>query len=337
MDADIERLRREIDLIDEKILELLRRRMRISAEIGRIKKEKGLPVLNERRETEVLERAGIFSGVFREIVKTSRSVQERRVLGIVGLGRMGKLMARELSPFIDVIYCDPNVSSDEFQKVGLEELAEKSDMIMISTPASVAADVIKKAGSMMRDDSIIFDLSTVKSGIREALESVRGRSCSIHPMFGPCGSRERKVLLIKVKGDCSDLINILLLAGFKVRESSFELHDRMVARTIGIPYLLAISFLLMVGDEEMKHAGTSLSYFLRYSSLICGEKTELIEEIIGNREIDSAINDLISTMKKVIEAVKVGRIEEVIREARRRALEDPERAYKLFCKFIKMK
>ena len=337
MDVDIERLREEIDLIDMRILELLRKRMRISAEIGREKRRKGLPILDERREAEVLERAGIFSDVFREIVRTSRSVQERRVLGVVGLGRMGRLMARELSPFVDVIYCDPHVSSDEFQKVELEELSEKSDMIMVSTPASIAADVIRKAGSMMRDGSIIFDVSTVKSGIRSALESVRGRSCSIHPMFGPCGSREKKVLLIKVKGDCSDLIDILLLAGFKVRSSSFELHDRMVARTIGIPYLLAISLLLMVGDEEMEHAGTSLSYFLRYSSWVCGEKNELLEEIIGNKEVDSAVDDLISTMKKVIEAAKRGKIEEVMREARKRAPEDPERAYKLFCKFIKMK
>ncbi|PNV77348.1 MAG: chorismate mutase, partial [Thermoproteota archaeon] len=54
----MERLREEIDLIDMRILELLRKRMRISAEIGREKRRKGLPILDERREAEVLERAG---------------------------------------------------------------------------------------------------------------------------------------------------------------------------------------------------------------------------------------------------------------------------------------
>jgi chorismate mutase len=42
LDVDIEKLRKEVDLIDERILELLRKRMRISAEIGRMKREKEL-------------------------------------------------------------------------------------------------------------------------------------------------------------------------------------------------------------------------------------------------------------------------------------------------------
>jgi monofunctional chorismate mutase len=337
LDVDIEKLRKEIDLIDERILELLRKRMRISVEIGRMKREKGIPIYDERREAEVLERAGIFSNVFKEIVTMSKSVQERKKLGIIGFGRMGRFMARELSPFVDISYWDPNVSSNEFQKVELEELAEKSDMIMVSTPASAAADVIKRAGSMMQENSIIFDISTVKSGLKEALESVRGRSCSIHPMFGPCGNREKKVLLIKVKGDCSDLLRILLLAGFRVKTSSFELHDKMIARTIGIPYLLAVSLLLMTGKEEMAHGGTSLLYFLRYSSYIAGEKVELLKEIIGNKELDSAIDDLFLTMKKVIEAARGGNIEYIVEDLRKKAPEDPKRAYELFCKFIKMK
>ena len=337
MDVDIEKLRKEIDLIDERILELLRKRMRISAEIGRMKREKGIPIYDERREAEVLERAGIFSNVFKEIVTMSKSVQERKKLGIIGFGRMGRFMAEELSPFVDIAYWDPNVSSNEFQKVELEELAEKSDMIMVSTPASAAVDVIKRAGSMMQKDSIIFDISTVKSGLKEALESVRGRSCSIHPMFGPCGNGEKKVLLIKVKGDCSDLLRILLLAGFRVKMSFFELHDKMIARTIGIPYLFAISLLLMTGEEEMAHGGTSLLYFLRYSSYIAGEKVELLKEIIGNKELDSAVDYLFLTMKKVIEAARGGNIEYIVEDLRKKALEDPKRAYELFCKFIKMK
>jgi monofunctional chorismate mutase len=334
LDVDIEKLRKEIDLIDERILELLRKRMRISAEIGRMKREKGIPIYDERREAEVLERAGIFSNVFKEIVTMSKSVQERKKLGIIGFGRMGRFMAEELSPFVDIAYWDPNVSSNEFQKVELEELAEKSDMIMVSTPTLAAADVIKRAGSMMQENSIIFDISTVKSGLKEALESVRGRSCSIHPMFGPCGNREKKVLLIKVKGDCSDLLRILLLAGFRVKTSSFELHDRMIAKTIGIPYLLAASLLLMTGKEEIAHGGTSLSYFLRYSSCISGENAELFEEIIGNKELDSAVNDLLSAMKKVIETVRSGKVGNILEELRKRAPEDPKKAYKLFCKFI---
>ncbi len=49
-------LRDQIDRIDEELLKLLDERMGLAFEIGRIKKEKGLPVLDSGREAEVYAR-----------------------------------------------------------------------------------------------------------------------------------------------------------------------------------------------------------------------------------------------------------------------------------------
>ena len=48
--------RKEIDLIDQKLLTLLNQRLRHALEIGKIKKEMGQKVYNLWREKEVLER-----------------------------------------------------------------------------------------------------------------------------------------------------------------------------------------------------------------------------------------------------------------------------------------
>ena len=48
--------RKEIDLIDQKLLTLLNHRLRIALEIGKIKKEMGKKIDDPRREKEVLER-----------------------------------------------------------------------------------------------------------------------------------------------------------------------------------------------------------------------------------------------------------------------------------------
>ena len=48
-------LRRQIDNIDEQILELLAKRMRISREIGIYKKEHNMPILQSPRYSEILE------------------------------------------------------------------------------------------------------------------------------------------------------------------------------------------------------------------------------------------------------------------------------------------
>lgn len=80
----IEELRREIDETDEKITELFIKRLALSRKIGRIKKEKNLPVLDEKREEEIIEKlsekAGDDGEYIKELYKTvfgiSRDLQK---------------------------------------------------------------------------------------------------------------------------------------------------------------------------------------------------------------------------------------------------------------------
>jgi chorismate mutase/prephenate dehydratase len=48
--------RREIDLIDQKLLSLLNQRLHIALEIGKIKKQMGTKTYDPKREKEILER-----------------------------------------------------------------------------------------------------------------------------------------------------------------------------------------------------------------------------------------------------------------------------------------
>jgi chorismate mutase len=50
----IERWRKEIDSIDEELIRLLNQRSRCAIELGRIKRELGLPIYSPDRETEVI-------------------------------------------------------------------------------------------------------------------------------------------------------------------------------------------------------------------------------------------------------------------------------------------
>ncbi|WP_227738504.1 chorismate mutase [Thermococcus paralvinellae] len=68
-------LRKRIDEIDKQIIELLEKRVRIAKEIGEIKRELNLPIRDEKREEEVLRRAGKFREVFEKIVEVCRDVQ----------------------------------------------------------------------------------------------------------------------------------------------------------------------------------------------------------------------------------------------------------------------
>lgn len=51
----LKRKRKEIDLIDRKLLDLINQRLRIALKIGRTKKEMGEKIYDSKREKEVLE------------------------------------------------------------------------------------------------------------------------------------------------------------------------------------------------------------------------------------------------------------------------------------------
>jgi monofunctional chorismate mutase len=52
--VNLETLRNEIDLIDQEMMKLFKKRMEVSKKVGQYKKENGLPILDETREKELI-------------------------------------------------------------------------------------------------------------------------------------------------------------------------------------------------------------------------------------------------------------------------------------------
>ena len=86
--TELDILRGQIDAIDEKLVELFESRMELSKKIGDLKIQKGLEILNSKREEELIKK-GIsnlkdkelsceLEMFLRKIMELSRKVQERR-------------------------------------------------------------------------------------------------------------------------------------------------------------------------------------------------------------------------------------------------------------------
>lgn len=96
-DKVLSAVRREIDAIDEEILELLNRRARVSRRVGRIKAGGSGQVFKPGREEKLLEKLARLNqgplpdehlrAIYREIISSSRSLQ--RTLSVVYLGPEG--------------------------------------------------------------------------------------------------------------------------------------------------------------------------------------------------------------------------------------------------------
>lgn len=84
---DLSEIRQEINEIDEKMLELFKRRMDCSKDVAEYKTANSIPVLNEKREKEILDKVyenggeyGSYSReLFKKIMELSRALQNEIV------------------------------------------------------------------------------------------------------------------------------------------------------------------------------------------------------------------------------------------------------------------
>jgi chorismate mutase len=87
-DPALEALRREIDAIDDRILELVAERVRKVLAVGEHKRARGLPIYDPERERRLLDRLGAAAPhpldhhtvrrVFERLVDESRTIEQRQ-------------------------------------------------------------------------------------------------------------------------------------------------------------------------------------------------------------------------------------------------------------------
>lgn len=90
----IEKLRKDIDKVDEEILELLKKRVKLAKEIGKIKQDIGIESFDLTREKEVIKRVlernqGVFPEealkvIYSEIIKACRGIQQKIRVAYLG-------------------------------------------------------------------------------------------------------------------------------------------------------------------------------------------------------------------------------------------------------------
>ena len=86
MDKQILELRQQIDDLDEEIIQLLKKRMGISKEVGELKEKLDIPVEDKNREDEIIDRLTKQAGsnlseeqlirIFTAVFKSSKQVQK---------------------------------------------------------------------------------------------------------------------------------------------------------------------------------------------------------------------------------------------------------------------
>jgi len=96
---------------------------------------------------------------------------------------------REVAEKLDVKY-----------EVELKSSVINADIVMISVPIHSTEEMIKKVAPLMKQDSLLFDITSIKEPICRLLSTMSEKypiNClSLHPMFGPGISNMKNLIII---------------------------------------------------------------------------------------------------------------------------------------------
>lgn len=277
-------LRALLDAIDRDILQLLSRRMGIVAEVASYKRAHGVRIRDLEREREVLgDRAqrgeklglpaGVIESVYRMLLLASRDRQaalraevpegmEPRTIAIIGgKGGMGQSLHRLFGDLGHAV-----MISDVDTQLRPVDAARLADVVVISVPIRETEAVIREVGPHVRRDSLLMDVTSLKSfPVKAMLEATEASVVGTHPMFGPGvhGYTGQRVVVCEGRGDgwLAWVEETFRARGLVVTRTTPEKHDRVMAVVQVLNH-----FQTQVMGVALARAGVQLEDSLEFTS-----------------------------------------------------------------------
>jgi len=270
-------LRDAIADVDRALLELLRRRMDLAAEVGRIKAGANRPVVVRDVEDRVLTRARqyaeacgvseeVMEEMFQAIIRGSVERQYRvgialreqrgeRVLIVGGGGGMGTWFRGFLELVghsVDLV--DPALASlprAPGRFAALEEVADLDaySSLLVAVPLSRTPTVMDQL-TTREPRGIVIEIASIKEPLFGPLARARERGVrayALHPMFGPGKSfYEPLTFVLAVQGEAAEekaaLSPLLSHPYTRLVTVPFLHHDRLMGWLLGLAHLTNMLF-----------------------------------------------------------------------------------------------
>lgn len=297
MDEDqeyiIESCRNQISAIDREIFLLVKSREQLSRTIGEAKRGLNIPDRDFSREKVVFDRAidlaheldlpeSFATSLQKIIIEASVSRQEKdriknnfqnapkSVLVIGGAGRLGTWLCRFFADsghdisVIDLV--KPEFACAYAQKLTADD--NRHDIIVVATPIRASLTVFEQLEQLNINAPIIFDVSSVKSPVKPALERLKAKGVkvtSLHPMFGPSVELlfGKHIIRTSLGIDAADAVvqEIFRATSLNVVDMSIEEHDATIAILLSLSHMVNLVFV-----RALKKSTIPLTVLERFSS-----------------------------------------------------------------------
>lgn len=221
-------------------------------------------------------------------------------IGIIGYGRFGKLWAKLMSEFGEVLVYDKEKIDDVLNV----------DILFLLVPISEIRNVCREIRDLLSEKTIVVDACSVKVKPVEEMLSELKHSQSIiatHPLFGPdsvewLGLAGQKIAVCPVRvteNELNILLSILEKLKLKIIQTSPEKHDRQMARSQALVHFLGRGLgELNLSDQEI--STPDYQSLLKINDLVNNDTWQLFFDMeIHNPFAKGARVEFIESLKKI--------------------------------------
>lgn len=333
----LDELRRHLDDLDARLLQIIAERQSTSREIARVKRATGFPTRDYGRERDVIlgarsqaAKIGVSPDLaetfMRLLIRSSLTTQEQasvvahgvgtgqRALVIGGAGKMGAWFASFLtSQGFEVQIADPKAAAGSNVIADWRDSALTHDYIVVAAPLGATNQILQQLAER-KPRGVVLDLGSLKSPLRAGLEALRASGTlvtSIHPMFGPNTEllSGRHVIFIDL-GSADALARARSLFAPTMAEQvvmGLDEHDRLIAYVLGLSHALNIAFFTALaesGEAAPRLARLSSTTFdaqFDIASNVAEENPELYFEI---QRLNDFGAESLNALARAVEAVR---------------------------------
>lgn len=301
-------LRARLDVLDERILDLLVERNAVVQEVTAAKIRHQLPVFVASREgdkAEAFSTAALGRGLdpewaedfLRMIMSASRASQSadrfpratpepKKVLLVGGEGGMGRLYARAFTASGHLVR-----SLDRHDWPRVAELAAEIELALVTVPIRITESAVEQLAPHLPPEAVLADFTSNKAAVMRAMLAAHpGPVVGLHPMHGPDVANLSKQLVLvcpgRGEGHWAWLLSQLELWGVRLKTVDPERHDQAMHLVQGLRHFLALvhgSFLARLGmgpEEILDFSSPIYRAELMMTGRIFAQDAELYADIV---------------------------------------------------------
>ncbi|MHC1604729.1 MAG: prephenate dehydrogenase/arogenate dehydrogenase family protein [Candidatus Methanofastidiosia archaeon] len=236
---------------------------------------------------------------------------KKKSLGIIGFGRFGQLVAKNLKDHFTIFASNRTDKRKEAKRVGvaytgIKECAGK-DIVVLCVPISSFEDVLEQIAPFLKRGALVVDVCSVKERPVRAMKKLVPEKCECigtHPLFGPDTAKNsikgKSIVLCPVRTKKTEnIIKFLENLGLEVTMVTPKEHDKQMAKSLALIHLFGKA-LLEVGIEDIELTTPTHDKLMDLVKIVRNDTEQLFEDMhIYNRFTPGIRKSLIEKLAEI--------------------------------------